>query len=166
MKDRPSSRSFPTGISSIIDTILTRKGLKKKIGLYRALEVWDDTVGAQIAANTEPVAIRRGVLEVKVSNHGWLQQLQFLKPEIVEKLNRRIGKRVVKNLFLRIGEIGKEEECRHDSAGELSKVELSEKEIGEIETLLEEVRDDGVRDSIRKTLIMDTKLRKLKASSA
>jgi hypothetical protein len=62
-------------------------------------------VGDIIARNAQPDKIRQGTLFVKVSSHVWMQQLQYLKDTISEKLNHRLGGEVVKNIFFYVGEI-------------------------------------------------------------
>ncbi|MDO8785420.1 MAG: DUF721 domain-containing protein, partial [Syntrophales bacterium] len=44
-------------------------------------------------------------LFVKVSSSVWMQQLHFLKEEIIEKINQALGGTTIKNIFFSIGEI-------------------------------------------------------------
>ena len=67
--------------------LLASLGLEERLQQYRALLLWDEVVGPQIAARTRPEKIRDGVLEVCVDQPTWMQQLQLLKPQILAKLN-------------------------------------------------------------------------------
>ena len=44
------------------------------------------------------VSIKRGKLFVRVKTPTWRNELVFLKSEIISKLNRRVGKKVVKDI--------------------------------------------------------------------
>lgn len=68
-------------------------------------QLWDDTVGPQIAKRARPSAIRNGVLTVVVSSAPWLQQLNFMKAEILASLNRAIGEEMVKDIYLKAGSL-------------------------------------------------------------
>jgi len=70
---------------------LLQKILGKHIDVHpqnKALTVlWNKAVGPVIAAQTRPEKLVRDVLTVKVSGSVWLHQLQFLKQEILDKVN-------------------------------------------------------------------------------
>ena len=82
---------------------------KRKIFLNfedrRFREVWNKAVGPQIAAQSRPGQLRGETLFVKVSTSVWMQQLHFMKEEIIEKINQSLGKAVVKNIYFSIGEV-------------------------------------------------------------
>jgi hypothetical protein len=60
-------------------------------------------VGSQIAAQTRPHRIKGKTLYVKVSSSVWMHQLQFLKDEITDKINKSQEKEIVKNIYFSIG---------------------------------------------------------------
>jgi predicted nucleic acid-binding Zn ribbon protein len=62
-------------------------------------------VGAAIAQNTRPEAIKGKLLLVNVSSAPWMQQLQFLKPELIDKLNQTLGKELVEDIRFQIGQV-------------------------------------------------------------
>ena len=61
---------------------------------------WTAVVGPTIAAHAKPARLRRGVLVVSVDGPEWMQELQFLKHELRERLNARLGRPAVRALFL------------------------------------------------------------------
>ncbi|HET6673777.1 MAG TPA: DUF721 domain-containing protein, partial [Nitrospiraceae bacterium] len=75
---------------------------------------WVDIVGEQIAAHTRPQHIRFKKLVVHVRHSVWLQQLTFLKPELLHKINAAAGEPLVSEIILRIGEVpdGSAPACR------------------------------------------------------
>ena len=86
-------------IGAVLDKSLKRLELSPRLDEYGVWPVWNDVVGNPIARNAQPEKIRNGTLFVKVSSPVWMQQLQFMKELITEKLNQRLGAAVVKNIF-------------------------------------------------------------------
>ncbi|OSM06828.1 hypothetical protein MAIT1_00301 [Magnetofaba australis IT-1] len=48
---------------------------------------WHRAITPHIARHTEPVRLSDGVLTVRVDSPSWLQELTFLKPDIIARLN-------------------------------------------------------------------------------
>lgn len=92
-------------VNSLIETILRNKGLHDTLQRYRAWLFWDEVVGPQIASHARPLRLRDSVLEVRVDQAAWMQQLQLLKPMIVQKLNARLGASNIRDLYLKRGTI-------------------------------------------------------------
>lgn len=92
-------------LGSVLDQSLKRLDLTARLDEYAVWPVWNDVVGNVIARNAQPEKIRNGTLFVKVSSPVWMQQLQFMKDMIVEKLNHRLKGKVVKSLFFMVGRI-------------------------------------------------------------
>ena len=67
--------------------------------------IWYKVTGPQIAAQTQPQKLRGGTLFVKVSTSVWMHQLQFMKQEIIDKINESLGRETIKNIYFSIGEI-------------------------------------------------------------
>ena len=66
-------------------------------------EVWDEVVGDTIAKNARPSWIKDGRLRVDVTNPIWLQELEFVKENIRERLNERLGREAVNKIEFRLG---------------------------------------------------------------
>jgi len=73
-------------------------GITERLSEQHLLELWPDTVGEVIAAATIARSIKNGVMTIEVSNASWRQELTYLAPEILTKLNRRVGRSLVKKL--------------------------------------------------------------------
>jgi predicted nucleic acid-binding Zn ribbon protein len=65
-------------------------------------KVWDETVGAAVARNAQPLWIQKGRLRVKVSDPIWLQELSLAEIAMREKLNERLGRRAVEKIEFRL----------------------------------------------------------------
>ena len=64
---------------------------------------WPKIVGAHIGHHTWPESIRHRKLYLIAENSVWLQQLRFLKPELLAKLSSCVGGDVITEIVLRVG---------------------------------------------------------------
>lgn len=100
--DRPKMNRAAS-IGNLLNDFFHQRGFEDKIREYRTWQIWDEAVGPQIAARARPVRIRDGVLEIRVDQPIWMQQLQLMKPKILARLNDRLGGAILRDLFLRQG---------------------------------------------------------------
>jgi hypothetical protein len=98
----------PEKIGQVLEKSLKRLDLGGRLTDYGIWPIWNETVGSVIARNAQPERIRNGTLFVSVSSPTWMQQLQFVKEMIANKLNERIGQEIVKSIFFVVGNTGKE----------------------------------------------------------
>jgi len=101
---RFNSKTF-TEIGSVLETVLHQYRPKSDQALCKVWDVWDIAVGSGIAANARPVAFKRNVLLVHVSNSTWLHHLRFMQNELVDKLNQAIGAERIQSVRLKIGPV-------------------------------------------------------------
>ena len=59
--------------------------------LQQIVRCWAEVVGEVVAAQAQPVAIQRHVLQVATSSSAWAQNLVFERQRILEKLNQRLS---------------------------------------------------------------------------
>lgn len=90
---------------SILSGISKRLGLEPRLIELRLQHRWHDLVGEPMASHTWPSQIRFKKLYLIVRNPVWLQQLTFLKPTLLTKLEAEAGPGCVTDIALRIGEI-------------------------------------------------------------
>lgn len=81
-----------------IDSMLRKFGIDNAVAQNKALNIWNETVGDKVAKNTEPDRVEHGVMIVKVSSPTWRQELYFQKNEIIDKINKTIGKSVIRDI--------------------------------------------------------------------
>jgi hypothetical protein len=99
----------PSGSLDSFGMILS--GLSKRLGLQshlfelRLQQQWPEVIGEPVASHTWPAHLRFKKLYLIVRNSVWLQQLIFLKPTLLAKLNERAGSEMITDLAFRVGEI-------------------------------------------------------------
>ena len=101
------SKSTPENVGSILERIFSNLNLGIKVKQYQLWDVWEGVVGEAIARQAQPHQIRNMVLWVTVSSSTWMQQLEFMKKQMVNRLNERIGEKVITDIRFRIGEISR-----------------------------------------------------------
>ena len=145
----------------LLGTILAGWGLEERLQQYRALLIWAEVVGPQIAARTRPEKIRDGVLEVCVDQPTWMQQLQLLKPQILAKLNGQLGDTPLREIYLKRGKVTPPAPAAAKPAGPAWRTAtLTSAENTELRSLLAGVEDEGLRRELGALLTKQLKLEK------
>tara|TARA_B100000470_G_scaffold214480_1_gene195856 strand:- start:2427 stop:2702 length:276 start_codon:yes stop_codon:yes gene_type:complete len=85
-------------LKAAINNLLKAAGLEAGVSQNKALLVWDDVVGAKVSENTTPEKVEGGTLYIKASNPTWRQELMFKKEEILKKLNKKLGEKIIKEI--------------------------------------------------------------------
>jgi hypothetical protein len=160
--DRPNLKQA-VRVGNLISDLLEKRGLEDKVREYRTWQIWDETVGPQIAARARPVRIRDAVLEIRVDQPIWMQQLQLMKPKILARLNERLGGNLLKDIFMRQGRNAPQPEPAPPPAPPAwLDVRLSPDELAEIEVELGSLDDPELKEQLRRVLIRKTQLGKSK----
>ena len=74
-------------VSDVLTGVLAKIGSRDMALLEAIRHQWADCVGSDVADQSVPAAIRRGILEVEVRNSSWLYILKWeRRPQIVVKL--------------------------------------------------------------------------------
>jgi len=90
--------------ADVLPKLMQRLGLKERLHETEVLEAWSKIVGDFIAAHSAPVALREGVLYVRVLQPALHYELeQVSKIDILRKLKQRFGGRVIRDVRFRVG---------------------------------------------------------------
>jgi Protein of unknown function (DUF721). len=90
-------------IGEILFSSFKGKGVAAKIEENYLIKLWPKAVGQQIALQTQPDCLKNRTLFVKTTSSVWVQQLHFMKEEILQKLNELAGKIAVKDIRFSVG---------------------------------------------------------------
>jgi predicted nucleic acid-binding Zn ribbon protein len=85
-------------IKEILLKFFKTAGIENRLEENLAFAFWDTVVGKEIALHTEPEKIVKGTIVVKVDNDVWRNELAFFKHEIIQKLNNKIGKKLIQEI--------------------------------------------------------------------
>lgn len=78
-------------IDALLGEMVENRNWRRNLALNRVFEFWNDAVGSDIAAHSQPKVIRGKVLWVDVTDSIWMQQLHFQKEHLREVINKRIA---------------------------------------------------------------------------
>jgi len=87
-------------LSQALRELIKDLGIENEVIHHQAVQLWPEVVGKRIATISHAERIDGNVLFVKVQNDSWRNELVFLKKDIMERLNKRIGKKVVTDIRL------------------------------------------------------------------
>ena len=100
-KTRPD-RSQSAG--DLLPKLMQRLGLRERLHETEVIDAWSKIVGDFIAAHSSPVALREGILYVRVLQPALHYELeQISKPEILRKLKQRFGAKIIRDIRFRVG---------------------------------------------------------------
>lgn len=94
---RPRAR--PDRVADALRQVVQRIDPERRLAAYRLWTFWADVVGAAVAARAEPAAYRDGVLSLRVAGAAWMQELQFMKDDLRQRLNARLGAELIRDIY-------------------------------------------------------------------
>ena len=86
MADARKKKVIP--LADNLDKILGRQRWGKQLHLFSLVRRWPEIAGKEIGQHSMPAYFRRDVLWVYVQSSVWMQQMQLVKLELLEKVNR------------------------------------------------------------------------------
>jgi len=90
--------------ADILPNLMQRLGLKERLHETEVAEAWSKVVGEFIAAHSAPVALRDGILYVRVLQPALHYELeQISKIDILRKLKQRFGAKIIRDVRFRVG---------------------------------------------------------------
>jgi len=147
----------PQPIRSVLENTLKSLEIDVPLKSYSILGAWNEIVGSTVAAHCQPRSIRNRILFVDVTHSTWMQQLQFLKPTLLEKLNHFLGEPLIQDIRFKLGKVipGPPSRSKTDS---WRQKDLGEETIKRIEKLVQKIEDGEVREALQDVLIKGAKL--------
>jgi predicted nucleic acid-binding Zn ribbon protein len=85
-------------VGGILQRTLDRHGLARRLDRHVPAAVWADAVGMDLASRAQPTVLSSGTLHLLVQDHRWRDQIDAARELIIERLNRRLGRRIVRAL--------------------------------------------------------------------
>ncbi len=94
--DRQESRAEVVG--TLLQSVLADLGVDDKLQECRALMAWEEVAGDRLAEQAKAIGVHRGRLQLAVSSAVWRTHLSFSKQQLLDRINQRLGERVLKDL--------------------------------------------------------------------
>lgn len=137
---------------TILSSVAKQLGLETRLVELRIQQQWPALVGEPIGSHTWPTQIRFHKLYLLVENSVWLQQLTFLKPALLAKLNAEAGSELLTDIVLRVGEIPAQQPEPSPTTPTPQKTAASEKELAEFASHASAIQDPRIRQRFREVI--------------
>src|SRR5205809_8040473 len=107
LPERPPSRDRWQPTSQLLPALMQKLGLKERLRESEVIDAWSSIVGEFIAAHSAPVALRDGILYVRVLRPALHYELeQSSKMEMLRKLKQSFGGKTIRDVGFRVGRSG------------------------------------------------------------
>lgn len=95
----------PAAVSDLLNAVLRGTPAEKRLHEGRIWMVWEQAVGTRIASHASPAAFRDGTLTLTVDSAPWMQQLTYLKKELIAKVNEQLREEMVTDIYMKGGRV-------------------------------------------------------------
>lgn len=150
-------------VAGLLKKVLGEKGYDERLPRYQAWLVWDKVVGDKIARRARPLRIREKTLEVRVDHPVWMQQLQMLKPQILQKIRAELPNCDIEDIYLRRGTPQPAQTHTEEPTLDWHKEALTGAEKDEIEESLAVINDPELKAEMRRFYSRQRRLDKAKS---
>ena len=81
---------------------MAREQVAPKTGLAAVQAAWEEAAGAHIAAVSTPVSERAGTVTIECTQSVWVQELDLMQGQLLERLRDELGERAPEALKFRV----------------------------------------------------------------
>lgn len=92
------SGTGPEAVAVLLEGVLEDLGVAGKVRECQAMLAWESVAGPQLVRHAQAVRVQRGRLQLAVPSAVWRTHLSFSKQQLVERINQRLGRRVIRDL--------------------------------------------------------------------
>lgn len=154
-------RSNISRIGGLVKSTLRDMGLQEKILQQQAIAKWPEVVGRQIAGSATPESVRDGILFVCCKSSMWSSELSLHKDDIVKRLNKAVGKEVVKDIRFSARGFRKaaDENAQPSSSKDTGQVELGPEEAKAADEAASVCASDELAERVRQAILASKRRR-------
>jgi predicted nucleic acid-binding Zn ribbon protein len=100
---RPAKYRKFRSVGSVLPRVLKGLKLDKVLAAHSVANLWPQIAGPKTAEHTRAVEVDGKTLVIVVDGPGWTTQLRFLKPQLLKKIDGRVGKGLITDLRFVLG---------------------------------------------------------------
>ena len=119
--DGRADRSYrnPKSLHDLIKPTIGRFGWAEDFAVGSVMNNWEEIVGPTVAEKTRPVAFdkRKRELTIECDSTPWASNLRFMKPQILQAIERLAGEDIVRDLEIRGPDLGPKRKGRYKVQG-------------------------------------------------
>ena len=87
-------------LKQAIEEAIDSTGIKSALSQEAGVVLWGSVVGEAVSSVAKAERVESGTLIVKVETAVWRQELHMQKEEIINKINKKIGTRAIREIRL------------------------------------------------------------------
>lgn len=152
-------------LGDILGKVLKKRKISLNLSLNREdkrlTAAWNKAVGNRIAVHTRPDKLQRDTLFVKVSDSVWMQQLHFLKQDILGKINQLLEGKTVTNIHFSLGKTSPLP-ATEDKLPGAARHSLKARDKRMIEENTASIADPELKDILKKVMTREISRRRLR----
>lgn len=126
---------------------------------------WKNIVGKKLSEKSQPLYIKNKTLIMRVENSAWIQQINFLKKEIIKNINDFLNGNYIEKLSIRTGKINdydiEEDKKEENNNIDLKSINLEREDIFLIKSIIENIKDEDIKRSFYRAMSKNLKKRKI-----
>lgn len=157
---RKGSSARVESLGNVLQELLAGQKIHVATGNKYLADIWKKSVGPQIAAQTRPDRLQKGTLYVKVASSVWIHQLQFLRQEIMDKLNSGGKLENIDNIRFFLADISTAQ-SKAEQKFDFSAHPLKAKDRKNIEKSTETVADQELKELLKSVMAKEIIRRRL-----
>jgi predicted nucleic acid-binding Zn ribbon protein len=96
----------PRPVGDALRAVRRQLGTPAPSVLERVRSRWSEVAGEVLAAHSEPLHLRAGVLRVQVDDQAWAGQFRYLADTLVEALAREVPDAAIREISVTAGRPG------------------------------------------------------------
>ncbi len=122
---------------------------------FSILSIWPKIAGINIAKRTRPLKIAGKTLYLTVETSTWMEELKYIKEDIIKKINEELKDTAVKDIVFRLGKVTHVQKTPASTRRSSSHAhcQLSQKEMDRIDRLVIPIKDEELQESIRRAIL-------------
>jgi predicted nucleic acid-binding Zn ribbon protein len=130
---------------TVLGPMLKQLGIENGVRLERIRNDWPDIFEKSISPHMFPATLNEGELLLHVESPAWMQQLTYYKKEIIQKLSSY----AITDVRFRLGRITNRKKKQEVQK---PKRALSSEEVSFAASVVADIRNQALKDSIRKAI--------------
>lgn len=85
----------PAPLSEMLEKLVAGLGPENPMETAKLFGAWDQIVGPEVAGRCSPTSLKKGILKVRADSAAWASEFKYLAPEVVRRINQKLGPGVV-----------------------------------------------------------------------
>jgi len=130
---------------TVLGPMLKQLGIENGVRLERIRNDWPDIFEKSISSHIFPATLKEGELLLHVESPAWMHQLTYYKKEIIRKLSSY----AITDVRFRLGSIAKKKQKQEAQKPMRT---LSSEEVSFAASVVADIRNEELKDSIRKAI--------------